>query len=53
MDKREREQIDILAKANVNWTHEQIAVEINRSPQVVGNYMKSPGTYGTKKSSGS
>jgi transposase len=47
---KEIEKIDFLRKKNL--TIRQIAEKINRSKTVVGNYLKSPSTYGTTKRSG-
>ena len=52
LNELERAQIEVLARSNPDWTYKQIAIQVQRSPQVVAKYLKSPETYGTLKSSG-
>ena len=52
LSEAERVKIDILAKANPEWTFKRIAELIGRSKQSVSRYLKSPETYNTKKRSG-
>ena len=48
----ERSQIDILKRANPNWTQKAIAQAVGRSPQTIGRYLRNPETYGKSQRPG-
>lgn len=48
----ERAQIDILRRANPNWSGRRIAVEVGRSRCAVARYLQNPAGYSKKKRSG-